>query len=140
MPRIVRGGGRDQTLDLFASAVANSRPETVPLLLVDSEDPVGAGRSVWQHLQARDHWNRPGGVANDQAFLMVQLMETWFLADRDTLQRYFSAQFAENTLRQWAQLEAASKETVLDVVQRATAKCQKRSAKGKGSVELLGAS
>ena len=137
MPRVVRGGGRDKTFRRFETAVADPRPETVPLLLVDSEDPVGADRSVWQHLQARDRWNRPGGVADDQAFLMVQLMETWFLADRSALRRYFGAQFAENALRQWPQLEDVLRETVLDALQRATAKCPKPYAKGKVSFELL---
>ena len=68
---------------------------------------------------------------------MVQVMETWFLADRDALRNCFGAQFAENALRQWPELEAVPKQTVLDALQRATARCQKRYAKGKVSFELL---
>lgn len=137
MPRVVRGGGRDKTFDLFATAVADPRPDIVPLLLVDSEASVKAGRSVWQHLQERAHWNQPGGTGDGQAFLMVQIMETWFLADRDALRRYFGAQFAENALRQWPQLEDVPKKTVLDALQRATAKCSKPYAKGRVSFDLL---
>ena len=135
--QIVRGGGRGQTFDRFATAAADSPPGIVPLLLVDSEDSVGPDHSVWQHLQARDGWDRPIGAGDDDAFLMVQVMETWFLADRDTLRNYFGAQFAENALRQWPQLEAVPKQTVLDALQRATARCQKPYAKGKISFELL---
>jgi hypothetical protein len=66
MPRVVRGQGRLQTLDLFATAVAYPRDGTLPLLLVDSEEPVEEGHSVWQHLEARDSWKRPADVAEDQ--------------------------------------------------------------------------
>lgn len=138
MPGVVRGQGRTQTLDLFAAAVANPRGGTVPLLLVDSENPVTAGHSVWQHLKARDRWERPSAAADDQAFLMVQVMETWFLADRDLLRSYFGASLRENHLRQWRDLEAVPKLTVLDALEKSTAGCQRHYAKGKVSYELLG--
>lgn len=69
--------------------------------------------------------------------MMVQIMETWFLADRDSLKRYFGAEFRENELKQWPQLEGVLKETVLNALERATANCAKRYAKGKISFELL---
>jgi len=46
MPSVVRGQGRAQTFDLFATAVRHPRRGILPLLLVDSEDPVKAGHSV----------------------------------------------------------------------------------------------
>ena len=137
MPRVVRGGSRKQTFDRFAKDVAGRRPDVIPLLLVDSEDSVSPDHSVWQHLQARDGWIKPPGARENDAFLMVQVMETWFLADRDALRRYFGVQFAENALRQWPELEAVPKQTVLDALQRATAQCQRRYAKGKVSFGLL---
>ncbi len=68
---------------------------------------------------------------------MVQLMETWFLADRDALKKHLGTQFRENALRQWPQLEDVPKETVLDVLKKATANCSSLYAKGKVSFELL---
>ena len=133
MPKIVPGGGRQQTFERFAIAVAGGDPGVVPLLLVDSEAPVAAGQSVWQHLD----WDRPLGTGNDQAFMMVQIMETWFLADRDSLKRYFGTEFRENALKQWPQLEDVSKEMVLSALERATANCATCYAKGKVSFELL---
>jgi Domain of unknown function (DUF4276) len=138
MPSVVRGQGRTQTLDLFATAVLHPRGGTLPLLLVDSEDSVEVGHSVWQHLEVRDRWKRPSGAAEDQGFLMVQVMETWFLADRDLLRRYFGHSLRENHLRQWPVLEAVPKPTVFDALAKATAGCQKPYAKGKVSYELLG--
>ena len=134
LPQVVRGGGRERTFNLFAKAIKHPDPNRIPLLLVDSEAPVKVGNSVWQHLQTNDNWNRPPNADDDQAFLMVQAMETWFLADRNSLQRYFGAKFKENALRQWPQLEAVPKATVFDALERAT---DKGYAKGKVSFELL---
>ena len=134
--KIVRGGGRDKTFDLFVTAIENNRPNVVPILLVDSEDPVAAGHTVWQHLFARDGWRQPPNADDDQAFLMVQAMETWFLADRDALRKYFGARFKPNALKKWPGLEAVPKPTVLDALKRATAAGPKY-AKGKVSFGLL---
>ena len=137
MPRVVRGGPRDQTFHRFRTAIANPDPERVPLLLVDSEGPVLAGHSVWEHLQTRDKWEQPGGAGEDQAFLMVQLMETWFLVDRAALKTYFGNQFRGNALKQWPRLEDVPKETVLDALKKATTSCSSPYAKGKISFKLL---
>ena len=138
MPAVVRGQGRTQTFDLFATAIANPRGGVLPLLLVDSEAPVTAGHSVWQHLKKRDNWERPVGAADDQAFLMVEVMETWFLADRELLRSYFGTALRENHLRRWPDLEAVPKLTVFDALNQSTAGCQRHYAKGKVSYELIG--
>ena len=135
--KIVRGAGRRQTFDRFATAVSGRPPGTIPFLLVDSEIPVAPEHSVWKHLRARDGWTRPAGVGDDRAFLMVQVMETWFLADREALRNYFGAGFGENALRAWPNLEDVPEFTVLKALERATAPCRKRYSKGRVSFELL---
>ena len=135
--KIVRGGGRKQTFDRFATAVTAAAPGAAVLLLVDSEGPVAEGRTVWEHLGARDGWTRPDGANDDQAFLMVQVMETWFLADRHALRKHFGDGFRENAIRDWPALENVPKETVLEALDRATASCRRRYAKGRVSFELL---
>lgn len=136
--KIVRGGTRRQTFEKFATAIKAGLPNTIPLLLVDSEAPVAAGNTVWQHLSLNDkNWIRPIGAGVDQAFLMVQIMETWFLADRAVLRKYFGARFRENALRRWPNLENVPKSTVLNALASATASCSKRYSKGKVSFELL---
>lgn len=134
---VVRGGSRNETFDKFKTAVASPNPGVIPLLLVDSEDAVDAGRTVWEHLRAHDRWKRPVGVNDDQAFLMVQVMETWFLADRPLLRHYFGAALRENQFRAWPDLESVPKATVLNSLQQATAGCARPYAKGKVSFELL---
>jgi hypothetical protein len=93
---------------------------------------------VWQHLKARDQWEKPSGSSDDQAFLMVQIMETWFLADRASIRRYFGSALREEHLRSWPDLEDVPKADVLGALDRATASCSKPYAKGRVSFDLLG--
>ena len=117
-PRVIRGGGRQHTFDAFRHRAARDTAEETSLLLVDGE---GAVRSdVWEHLHIRDGWVQPAGVSHRQAFLMVQVMETWFLADVDALQRCFGASFRRNALREWPQLEQVPKQSVFHVLAQAS--------------------
>lgn len=135
--KIVRGGGREQTYRRFATAAASAGSGAAALLLVDSEGPLAAGHTVWRHLGARDGWKRPDRVGDDQAFLMVQVMETWFLADRDALRAYFGAGFREKAIRAWPDLEGVPKATVFEALERATGSCRQSYEKGRVSFELL---
>ena len=58
---------------------------------MDSESPVLA-KTVWKHLSQRqgDGWKKPTDASDDQAFLMVQCMEAWFLADHDALNSFLN--------------------------------------------------
>jgi Domain of unknown function (DUF4276) len=140
MPRPVRGKGRMQTFDLYATAVRNRREDELPLLLVDSEDLPASGHSAWQHLKAQkdDSWDRPSGAGDDDVFLMICSMETWFVADRKTLKTFFGQCWRESALPKWPKLEDVSKEKIFEALHNATASCGKRCyAKGKLSFELL---
>ena len=44
LPRIVRGGGRQQTFEQFSEAVSSGRTEELTILLVDSEGLGESGR------------------------------------------------------------------------------------------------
>ena len=138
MPRVVRGEGREQTFDKFKTALQRRRPDELPILLVDSEGPVAAGHSAWQHLRHQDNWEQPQGAADDSTYLMVQVMETWFLADREALRGFFGPQLNENHFREWPDLEEVHKDSALNALERATSNCQKPYRKGKVSFELLG--
>lgn len=96
MPRIVACGGRKQAYDDFCTALSNGKKA---LLLVDSEDHVTTV-SAWQHLLIRqgDQWLTPEGASEEHCHLMVQCMESWFLADRQTLETFFGQGFKTNAL------------------------------------------
>ena len=135
--KVVRGGSRNETFKRFTLAVRGRPADALPLLLADSARPVQAGHSPWQHLRARDDWNKPDETSEDQAFLMVQFMETWFLADKGGLRHYFCSGFSDQAIKQWPELEAVPKDTVLKALTRATAVFSKAHEKGKTSFELL---
>lgn len=137
MPAVVRGGSRNETWSKFEAAVAKASSDEVPILLVDAEGRVASGHTVWRHLEKRDRWSRPAEVKDEQAFLMVQAMETWLLADAEGLAKYFGAAFRRSALRSWPDLEKVERKTVLRALRQASAKCRTRYEKGKVSFELL---
>lgn len=147
MPSIHAYGGRDATFTTFKVALEYCDADTYPILLVDSEEPV-RGHGVdphsdiaWSHLESRDHWARPEGSSNDQAQLMVTSMETWIMADQDTLKKYFGSKLRVNALTPVnRQLEARTRSEILQALKDATAGCGKNKGylKGKHSFEILG--
>jgi len=141
LPRTVPCGGRKRAYDAFVTAVRNPEPGWLPLLLVDSETTVQEGKTVWEHLESRpgDKWGKPEGAKDDQAFLMVQVMESWFLADREALKSFFGQCFRANAILPWQRLEDVPKQTVISALKKATAACgpEQRYAKGNMSFSLL---
>ena len=136
MPRIVACGGRDNAYGKFKAALSQSN-QTV-LLLVDSEGPVTSTMS-WQHVKSRDGWNRPVWAADDQCHLMVQVMESWFLADRGALGAFYGQGFREGSLPQNQNIEQIPKQDVFDRLESATKDTSKGSYnKGKHSFDILG--
>jgi len=99
MPRIVACGGRNQAFDSFQTAL-NTGDKAV--LLVDSEELVDvAFQSAWKHFEEREgdkHWVKPANASDDDVHLMVCCMESWFLADRDALVKFFGQGFNEKAL------------------------------------------
>jgi hypothetical protein len=149
MPRIVACGSRKNAYDSFCTAIEQGEEA---YLLVDSEDPVAADHQrgddssewlPWAHLHRRqgDHWPHPPGAEESQCHLMVRCMESWFLADSDTLEAFFDQGFNSNALPNAANpIETIDKKRVYQTLAAATRDCQTKSSydKGKHSFELLG--
>ena len=148
LPRIVACGSRNDAFRGLKKALRKSigrKEDEYPILLVDSEDPVAdtdrsdaSPSGAWRHLDRRDGWTRPSGAKDCQAQLMVTTMETWLLADRETLIAYFPAMNA-NALPPDVDLESRRKEEVSDALRNATQSSSKgRYHKGHHSFDLLG--
>jgi hypothetical protein len=136
MPKVIACGSRNDAFDSFKTALATAKTNEYPLLLVDSESAVDA--DPWEHLEDRDGWTTPEGAANDQAQLMVQCMEAWFLADRDWLLRFFGQGFTENPLPGNPNVEEVEKRRVFDSLKHASRRSKKGEySKGKHSFEIL---
>ena len=69
---------------------------------------------------------------------MVQVTETWFLADRESLRSYFGNRLREHHLKNWPSLEDVPKSTVFKALDQATRECPKPYSKGKVCFEILG--
>lgn len=137
MPSVVGCGGRDQAFHKFQNALKFPEQNTIYLLLVDSEDPVTA-LTPWQHLKTRDNWNQPNDTTNEQVHFMATCMETWLIADRENLRRYFGQKFNENALPASTDLEMRSRKVLFASLEQATKDCQKKQYKKGGiSFELL---
>lgn len=146
-PRIVACGSRGNTFDSFCTAVANGEDA---LLLVDSESAVIAKHQQgqpeawqpWAHLKARpgDGWDKPQQGTDLDCHLMVQVMENWFLADREELKKFFSQGFKDNALPANSHIEGVAKEDVYRALKQATSGCKRGKgdySKGKHSFALL---
>lgn len=139
MPRFVCCGGRDAAYGDFRTALMRARDNEFVVLLVDSEDPVNTSAGSWSHLKSRDGWARPAGATDDHAHLMVQCMEAWFLADRDTLATYFGTEFNANALPRRKDVENIPKADVFSGLKNATRHSNKGEySKGNHSFDILG--
>lgn len=136
MPRIVACGSRENAFDSFEIALRAGN--SIPMLLVDAEVPLEAANR-WEHLRQEDGWNRPDGAGDAHCHLMVQVMETWFLADTDALASFYGNGFRANALPGNPRVEEIRKDDVLKGLGRASRESKKRSYdKGSHSFKILG--
>lgn len=64
---------------------------------------------------------------------MTQIMESWFLADRDVLKAFFGQGFKENALPATNNaIEGIAKQQVYAALAQATSNCKTKTAYGKG--------
>jgi hypothetical protein len=118
-PKVIASGGRQKAYQNFCVALRDHPDQTI-MLLVDSEGPVR--HRVWEHLGKKpgDGWKKPPGVTEDQAHLMVQCMEAWFLADRDSLLEYYGRQFGAGALPRQPNVELTTKAQAQASLKRAS--------------------
>jgi hypothetical protein len=123
-PKVIASGPRLKAFQNFCDALRDY-PEQRIMLLVDSEGPVTAG--VWDHLSSRseDGWNKPADASEDQAHLMVQCMEAWFLTDKDLLREYYGQHFGTRALPRQPNVELITKTHVEASLKQATRRTTK---------------
>jgi hypothetical protein len=112
------------TMRTTPSSMLKTAPETFSVLLVDSEEPIAGPRSPRTHLTQRDGWILTG-ASEESIHLMIQVMETWIVADADAVARYYKQHFLRNALPRTQNLEAVEKARIHEALKRATAKTQK---------------
>ncbi|MBF0632517.1 MAG: DUF4276 family protein [Magnetococcales bacterium] len=148
-PRVVACGSRKDAYESFCTAISHGEDA---MLLVDSEESVAAEYQSdsakpetwlpWQHLKQRkgDGWEKPNGSLDTDCHLMVQVMESWFLADRDVLKEFFGQGFKSHLLPAAANaIEGVLKPQIYDGLDKASGNCKTKAPYGKGehSFKLL---
>lgn len=119
--KVVTCGSRNDAHDAFQNANYTS-PENFNMLLVDSEGPVAQPPRT--HLIQRDRW-KLRGVSEESIHLMIQVMESWIVADPDAVASYYKEHFLGKALPRAVNLEGVEKERIYDALKHATAKTQK---------------
>lgn len=122
-PRVSACGSRDEAYKDFCRSLQDDEG-VISILLVDAEEPVAAGDSPCEHLRKRDAWKNPMPEAN--VHLMVQCMESWFLADRAALEAFYGQGFKASALPGNPCIEAISKRDVMEGLVLATKNTTKR--------------
>ena len=120
--RLVPCGPRDEAYRRFRNELLNNSAG-ITVLLVDSETAVSSSAPE-KHLAERDGWDFQG-VDKNAVHLMVQTMETWIVADPDTLKEYYGRGFRKNALPSHKNLEEVSKKRIAEALNRATQETQK---------------
>lgn len=136
MPRLVACGCRERAYGDFKTAHGGGKAPYVAML-VDSEEPVADPEKTWDHLKACDCWERPDGADDEQVLFMTTCMETWIVADRESLRRHYGSQLQESGLPPLVGLERRSRNDIQGDLEHATRKCRNAYKKGKRSFAVL---
>ncbi len=137
MPRIIACGSRNNAFSQFQTRLTKAADKNAILLLVDSEGPIPQAAKPWSHLEKRDHWKCPPGAGDDNVHLMVQCMESWFLADKECLAEHFGRGFRKDSLPRNPAIEDVKKSDVMSGLERATNGCKSEYSKGRHSFRIL---
>jgi hypothetical protein len=109
-------GSRNNAFRNFKNALED-HPDAFNVLLVDSEASIK--KPPWEHLKSRDNWDLPG-VDDIHCHLMVQSMEAWFIADIDTLKKFYGQGFRENSISKNTNVEKIDKDSLEPSLKEAT--------------------
>jgi hypothetical protein len=120
--RLVLCGSREDTFDAFRRGVQDHPADHV-LLLVDADrsidgtprEHLGGGETRWDLSFADD----------GQCHLMAEVMESWFLADPATLEKFYGQDFAAGRLPKRTNVEEVPKDEVFSALSDATRKTGK---------------
>lgn len=134
MPKIIACGSREDAYDRFCTAISIYE-NTFSILLVDSEGPVAAHIGRWIYLKERneDGWDKPENADEDNVHFMVQCMESWFIADKQCLLKFYGQGFVLNAIPKNPDIEKIPKIEIYNGLKKATRNTKTKGKYGKGS-------
>ncbi|HSK71116.1 MAG TPA: DUF4276 family protein [Pyrinomonadaceae bacterium] len=133
----VMGGGRETTIKLFLGSL-DSYPKGFVILLVDSDTEIDENETPKSFLQKISPKFDFSEVKDEQCHLMVQVMESWFLADKEKLAEFYGKGFNLKALPKNKEVERIPKDDVISGLKKATRNTSKKEyGKGLHSGEIL---
>ena len=118
---IVRGKGGRSAVDKYLSQ-RSLYPDALLILLIDSEEPVSPNATVWEFIKARHGFDHPAWAEEAHAYLMVQCVETWLVADPAALAVHYGPKFDADKLPKRTNLEEELKRDVQSKLEEAVGK------------------
>jgi len=94
---LIAGGSTAETIKDFMTA-ARAHKDAINIVLIDSDEPDNG--NLIAEVKRRVSWDTEAGakIQDEQIHFMVQVMESWFLADRNALKKYYGQGFREGRL------------------------------------------
>ena len=116
---LIAGGSTAETIKDFMTA-ARTHKDAINIVLIDSDKPDNG--NLIADLKQRESWDTEVGaeIQDEQIHFMVQVMESWFLADRDALKKYYGQGFRDARLPGNQNVEQISKSDVYNGLKNAT--------------------
>lgn len=103
---------------------SRNHPNSFNVMLVDSEAPIEETSTSLQHIQNQHNCNLEN-ADEEQCHLMVQVMETWFVTDVESLKSYYGKGFNAKAIPKTADVEKIAKDDVLQALKTSTRKTRK---------------
>ncbi|MDQ3179262.1 MAG: DUF4276 family protein [Acidobacteriota bacterium] len=122
--RIIPSGNSQNTYEDFIRSVENS-PQSFNVMLVDSDDALAENESARDFLQKKYKKWKLKKIADEQCHLMVQIMESWFIADVDALKKFYGQGFNSNAIPKNSNVETIAKSRVESSLKTAILKTNK---------------
>ena len=122
--RLIMCGSKYETFKDFLTA-ARSYQDSFVLFLLDSDAPLDENLTAKDFLQKQNPLWHLNYAEETQCHLMVQLMESWFFADKDKLAKFYGQNFNRNALAKNSNVEKIAKADVEGGLADATRNTQK---------------
>jgi len=126
VPKIVISGSK-----MIVKFSRDRRKDKV--LLLDSEESIPADRENEKmkvfdkflfNIKKRSDWCDDENIYDEQIHFMVACMESWFMADMETLQKYYGKFFAGEHFN-WDDVEIIARNKIMDALKKATKNTKK---------------
>jgi hypothetical protein len=130
------GGAREITIKIFLSEIGDY-PKSFQVLLVDAEGEIGEKDTPKTFLQKISPKFDFKAVKDEQCHLMVQMMEAWFLADKENLAEFYGQGFNPKALPKNPNVEQIAKADVINGLKNAIRGTNKEYEKGEHAGEIL---